>query len=532
MDGTMTALCGQCRKRVPASHEIRDGRVFLVKHCEACGRNEAMISTDAAAWQRKREIWGYTHDEVRNCNLHCNSCRTDHTPMVVLVEVTNRCNMNCPICIASIQSVGFDYHPPIEYFKNLFESMSRMDPRPFVDLYGGEPTMRHDLLDIVKLARKNDLKVRVVTNGLKLADEEYCRMLCECKVPLRVGFDGRHPEIYRRLRGTTSVYERKLKGLENLKKYSHRKHSMLVCLGKDVNDKYVGDLFDMLHEYGRVFEQVGFIPLKEDWHGGPEEAVNHTTPEDVERAIKSEVVDGNVDFIPAGLVHHLTRARAFFTDRKRSKNFMFAGSHPNCESMTFLVSDGKHYRSINHYMKIPLGDLTQEIIRRSRTLNERLGRLDPKKFFQRWYGRCLTVKTFLPIGLKAPNFRAIFRGNPLVAIGKIIVGTVRGERVWQALRRVTGIPSFLRVGVLPFEEYLSVDGQRLANCKGVFAYEDVRDGSVRYIPVCTWFLYRQEILKTIAEKYGVASPPAKASAPAEPESAAEAQKVLHRSGTT
>jgi len=503
LDNT-TALCGHCRNRVPAGHEVRDGSVYLVKDCPTCGRTETRISSDAVAWQRKRDIWGYDGQKEKGCQLHCNSCQTNHEPMVILVEVTNRCNMDCPICIASIQSVGFDYHPPIEYFKKLFESMSKLDPKPFVELYGGEPTLRSDLIDIVRLARKNDLKVRVVTNGLKMADEEYMKMLCQYKVPLRIGFDGRDPEIYQKLRGTTHVYEPKLKGLENLKKFSKRKHAILCCLGRKVNDQHVGDMFDMCHEYRDVIEQIGFIPLKEDWHTGPEGNDRQTTPEDAERAIKDGVADGNVDFIPAGIVHCLAKARTFFTDRKRSKNFMFAGSHPNCESMTFLVSDGKKYRSINHYLKIPLGELTREIIARARKLDERLDRMNPKKFLDRWCGRFLVVKTFIGIGLKAPNYRAIFRGNPLIALGKILLGTLRGERVWQALRRVTSIPSFLRVGVLPFEEYLSVDGQRLENCKGVFVYEDVKDGQVKYIPVCTWFLYRKEILRTISEKYGVA----------------------------
>lgn len=300
MFGDTIALCGHCRDRVPARHEIRDGEVFLVKECPVCGRSETRISSDAAAWRRKRELWGYQAPAAGGCHLHCDVCRVDHEPRVVLVEMTNRCNMNCPVCIATVQSVGFDYHLPRAYFEKIFEALGRQNPKPFVEFYGGEPTLRADLIDLIRLARKYKLKVRVVTNGLKLADEEYCRSLCEINVSFRFGFDGRHPEIYRRLRGTTNVYEPKLRALANLNRYSRRKSAILCCLGLNVNDRHVGDLFDLCHEYRDTIDQIGFIPLKEDWHTGPTPADRQTTPEDAERAVKAAVPEGRTDFIPRG----------------------------------------------------------------------------------------------------------------------------------------------------------------------------------------------------------------------------------------
>jgi uncharacterized radical SAM superfamily Fe-S cluster-containing enzyme len=422
--------------------------------------------------------------------------------------------MNCPICIASIQTVGFDYHPPLEYFDKVFAGLSKLNPRPFVDLYGGEPTVRADLVDVIKLARRHKLKVRLVTNGLKLADEAYCKKICDVRVPMRLSFDGLNPETYLKLRGDASVLQTKLQALANIKKFSHRKHSILTCLGKDTD---IASVFNLCHDYGTVIDQLGIIPLKEDWHMGPERLEHpQMTPEDVENAVKSAVPDGQVNFISAGLVHCLALTRSFFTERKISKNFMFAGSHPNCESMTFLVSDGQKYRSINHYLKIPLDTLAEEVIRRGQKLNERLSTLNPKKFLHRWLGRLLTLKTFLPVALRAINFHAIFRGNPCLAILKTLIAPLNGQRIWDALRQVTSIPYFLRVGVLPFEEYLAVDAQRLANCKGLFAYEDVQDGQIKFIPVCTWFLYRKAILKTIADKYGVAPTKISQAAPSLP----------------
>jgi uncharacterized radical SAM superfamily Fe-S cluster-containing enzyme len=497
-----TGICGKCMGDAPATHTIRDGKVYLTKDCPTCGITEALISSNAQAWQRKREVWGYDPQKAGNCNLQCGSCSTDHVPWIAFIETTNRCNMQCPMCIASVP-IGTDYHPPLEYFDKLLKKLSTLKVKPFVELYGGEPTVRDDLLDIINMARSYGLRPRVVTNGLKLADEEYCRKLCETKSRFRFSFDGRNPEIYRKMRRSEGAYQKKLKALENIKKYNKYKHTILSCVGVGINDDYVGDLIEMCHEYRDVFDELGIIPLKQDFDPGSGGTDMTTTVEDVEAAVQNSVPDGQVEFIPAGLAHFFTPSRSFFTNRLSDK-FMFGGTHPNCESATFLVSDGQKYRSINHYMKIPLGQLAEIAGRRTKKLNERLARYNPEKFFDRCIAKVFIGITFLPF-VRIPNYRAIFKGKPVRGLLRVLWGAIRGERAERALSRVSGISRVLRVGVLPFEQYQAVESNRLANCKGAFVFEDTKDGQIKFIPTCTWFRFRQNVLKSITAKYGVAS---------------------------
>jgi 7,8-dihydro-6-hydroxymethylpterin dimethyltransferase len=497
-------LCGNCRGQVPAKHTIRDGKVYLTKDCPACGTTEALVSSNAEVWQRKREVWGYDPNKDSHCNLRCGSCIKDHTPAIVFIETTNRCNMQCPICIASVQA-GTEYHPPLEYFEKLFKKLATFKIKPFVELYGGEPTVRDDLFDIIKMAKSYGLRPRVVTNGLKLADENYCRKLCETKVRLRVSFDGSNPEIYRRMRRSEGAYDKKLKALENIKKYNRYKHTILSCVGCGFNDDYVGDMIEVCHKYVDAFDELGIIPLKQDLTPDVSGMDTPTTIEDIEAAVQKSVPDGQVEFISAGLVHFLTPARSFFTKNRQSDKFMFGGAHPNCESATFLVSDGQKYRSINHYLKIPLSKLTEVVNNRTKKLNERLLRYDPEKFLDRWLARVIIVKALTPLIWISPDYNAIFKGRPIRGIMRLLLGVLKGERFEYALSRVSGIPRVLRVGVLPFEQYQAVESNRLANCKGAFVYEDTADGQIKFIPTCTWFLYRQEVLKSITAKYGIVS---------------------------
>jgi len=69
-------ICEKCRKPVPATHVIRDGQVYIVKDCPDCGTTEALISTNAAVWQRKREVWHFDPEAVGECGLNCLTCST------------------------------------------------------------------------------------------------------------------------------------------------------------------------------------------------------------------------------------------------------------------------------------------------------------------------------------------------------------------------------------------------------------------------------------------------------------------------
>ena len=493
-------ICGHCKARTPAEFVARDGQVWIRKDCPTCGPTEALVSTDAAVWQRKGKLSGYMPAEPAACTMQCDRCAVNHKPNIVFVDVTNHCNMHCPICIATIRGMGFDFNPPLAYFDKVFAALSRLDPKPTVQLFGGEPTVREDLLDIIALGRRHGLKPHILTNGVRLADEAYCRQLCRAGVPMRVAFDGRSPDIYERLRGDRGAYEKKLKGHENLKKYRHRKHSILACAAWGFNDRYIGDLFQFCHDNRDLISDVGLIPLTENWNPGDFEVGVHTTIEDVEKMVQQSVPGGDVEFVPAGLSYAFRKPRSFFQRDSLSEVLLLAGVHPNCESMTVLVSDGQTYRSINHYLKRPLSQVALEFVARSKQIEPQLDRLDPHRFFECLRGQYLILRT---LGWWGVRTLRVWRLKPIRSLARAI-----GGRLFYKLAKLTGFNvrrprRMIRVAVLPIEEQHSIDAARLRNCKAVFAYEDVEDEQIKYFPACSWYPFRNALLEKISEKYGV-----------------------------
>lgn len=492
-------VCEHCGERVPAGFQIREGRVYLHKYCPRCGESEALVSSDAAVWQAKRDLMGFIAPQP--CSMQCNGCQENHHPGVVFLEVTNRCNMNCPICIANVPGMGFDFHPPLEYFERIFAHLATFDPLPKVELFGGEPTVRNDLIDIINLGRKYELRPRVVTNGIRLADEEYCKALCKARVRFRIAIDGRSPEIYQRLRNNPGALAKKLKAIENLKKYTRRKHSLLCCAAKGVNDQAMADLIACCHENMEVFNELALLPLAETWDPSKYEGPPATTPEDAEEMIKNAVPGGGVEFIPAGLTHHLRLLRSFFRPSSLSDRLMFGGAHPNCESLALLASDGTCYRSLNHYFRMSYRQIVDEALEIIKRINPKLARLDPRRTLQRLRGQLIIIAAFLPLARRAVSFKRLFRGHPVLNPLRMGLNVILGRKERGFFYKYMDPPRILGVIILPFEEPKGMNASRLRSCKAAFVYEDVDTGTIKSSPACTWTLYRDAHLKKIAAKY-------------------------------
>jgi molybdenum cofactor biosynthesis enzyme MoaA len=460
-----------------------------------------MVSSNAARWQEKRDLYRYDpRNAPLECTLKCDDCNQGHRPKLVFVDVTNRCNLNCPICLANVPAMGFVFDPPLSYFARIFDELERWDPKPRVELFGGEPTVREDIFEIIRMARDRGLAVSLVTNSVSLADEDYCKRVCSAKVDLLLAFDGRDPVIYETMRGSRSCYEKKLQALDNVRKHSRRKHTIVCTVAHNLNDRHMKDYFEFIHGYLSITRRLFFIPLAEMWEGDLYDAEVMTTPEDCEQILRDAFEDEPLEFLPAGLLSHIVPAARLFG----KSSIRFAGVHPNCESATFLVSDGERYHPLSFILKRPLADVAPDLIDRAEKANPRMAALDPDKPFQRLWGQLLVLRAFGGLALGAFDFRKIMKGNRLLGILRLFGGLLLGRHLKEQVRRHTNVPDGVAVTILPFEERHSVESARLAQCTAGFAYVDPDTDQVETVPFCMWTFYRQDTLRRIADRYAQA----------------------------
>jgi len=425
-------------------------------------------------------------------------------PRLLFLDVTNHCNMNCPICIANIPGMGFEFNPPLEYFEKVFAIVGQWEPKPRVQLFGGEPTVRDDLFEIIAIAKRHGVLVSVNTNGLKLADEDYCRRMCEANVPLLIGFDGTDPEIYQKLRHTRAPCAKKLQAFANLRKLSSRHHAIVCAVAWGVNDEHMAELLQFIHGYRDVIKRVSLVPLAELWDEGDFEIDRMTTPEDVEHIVDDAFPDEPVEFLPAGFSTLLAPAHKFFS----KGTLRFEGVHPNCESGTYFISDGERFRPLSYFLKRPVKELAADFVARAGKVNARLARLDRDKWFQRWRGRLLAVRVFGGLVLRSVRFDRLFRGNPLLGVLRILGGLLIGRSMKTQVRKHTYAHDSILCLVLPFEEIHSIEAERLTRCPVGFCYLDPETDDVKTVPFCAWSLYRKDTYRRITEKHGTAAKPA------------------------
>jgi len=505
------AFCNSCGRLVPSRRVRREGKVFLVKDCPDCGPTETYISCDAERHFAKRDL--DAGHQYRGCNLNCPGCDHQRRPMYTFVNVTNGCNLNCPICCDNVPSLGFPFEPPLEYFDKIFKHLSQYEnPKPTIVLFGGEPTVREDLFDIIALARSYGFRTRVLTNALKLADERYCRKLVESRTTIGVSYDGKNTEMYRTLRGTDRIIRLKQKAIENLSRIgkTRRVRAILIsCLAKGLNEGELPELLELCHEHRHIFRDIYLMPLahmwkKEDWGYEPD----RMTTEDVECLVDEAFPDYRIDFLPVGFLAQFQTVAKYIG----KSPVPYRGAHPNCESSYFLISNGEKYLPLTHYLKGTFLELARTFVKVEERLAGRekrwekapvgraLGRLRLKEPMLRLLG----LADILLGVLRHVRLGRLFQGKgpaKLLHAALVPIELLVGRKPSKVMASHTEVQGHLHIMVLPLEDNYMLETDRLERCPTLHAYYDPRSEQVKYVPVCAWRLHNVKLLRNITDYY-------------------------------
>ncbi|MEM7796064.1 MAG: radical SAM protein, partial [Cyanobacteria bacterium P01_C01_bin.118] len=102
------SLCSRCLNKVEAKVIFQDGGVYLAKHCPTHGREEVLIADDIDYYRQTQTFikpgdipLKFNTPIKYGCPYDCGLC-PDHEQhsCLTLIELTDRCNLTCPICYA------------------------------------------------------------------------------------------------------------------------------------------------------------------------------------------------------------------------------------------------------------------------------------------------------------------------------------------------------------------------------------------------------------------------------------------------
>ena len=261
------SLCPVCLKKIPARYERIDGKAYMLKTCPEHGDFKVLFWRDADMYESwmAQGIHAPAKDrgkpEKLGCPYDCGLCDEHRSGTCTsILEITYRCNMNCAVCFADANAEKFE--PDIGQIRNMYAAALGSNRFCSVQLSGGEPTVRDDLPEIIKLGKDMGVvHLQVNTNGIRIANDiEYLRAMKDAGLDLiYLQFDGLDDAIYREIR-TRDMLDIKLRAIENCEKLGVGILLVPVVI-PGVNLHRIGEIVEFAKAHIPTIKGIHFQPV-------------------------------------------------------------------------------------------------------------------------------------------------------------------------------------------------------------------------------------------------------------------------------
>jgi len=273
------SVCSKCLTKVEAKIIFRDDCVYLVKHCPTHGHEEVLIADDIDYYKLSQQFIKPGDMPLRfntpikyGCPYDCGLC-PDHEQhsCLTLIELTDRCNLSCPICYADsgVEEVSNisdrpRKHRTLEHIEMMLDAVVANEGEPqIVQLSGGEPTIHPEFFEVMDLVKSKPIKhLMINTNGIRIAKERnFCDRLSQYKpgIEIYLQFDSFEKSTLEELRGV-DLREIREKAIAHLNEYNIST-TLVVTLKKGLNDSEIGKIIEYALQQ-KCVRGVTFQPIQ------------------------------------------------------------------------------------------------------------------------------------------------------------------------------------------------------------------------------------------------------------------------------
>jgi len=324
------ALCPICQATIKATKVQEGQNVYLEKDCPTHGHFKTLIAKDAARFfDQTYDVPGKSFQaSVKfkgHCGPDCGWCEQHRQHICTgLIEITNACNLNCPICYFGEKGPT---HISLEEFKERLATLIQVEQGKLdvLQISGGECLIHPEFIPILKHALKAKVgRILVNTNGLGLLqDEAIFKLIARHKdqVEIYLQFDGLDDHIYQALRGRPLLAEK----MAIIKKL--QEHKIKICLAVTVYQENLGQIPAILD-----------LAIK----------TKHISGITFQRMTKVGRATGSS--LPSVLQEDILLALANSGHMSYQDLIPLPCSHPNCTSLGFLFCQGDKVYSLGDYI--------------------------------------------------------------------------------------------------------------------------------------------------------------------------------------
>ena len=203
------------------------------------GKSARMHSYDIAA-ARNQGRWMLTFEKTAEVPPEW------HYERLGTAFILSTCPASCVMC--SVRKLYADRMTPLPTVYRILEEF-RLCGYTRVDYFGGEPTVRDDLAEIIYYATTLDCYSDIITNGIPLTSEVAAKIAKAGLSLCMVSLDAPDPEAHDTIRGVPGGYDMALAGL----------HAILEQPGVEVNIDTVilAQNYKIMHRQAELAAKIG-----------------------------------------------------------------------------------------------------------------------------------------------------------------------------------------------------------------------------------------------------------------------------------
>ncbi len=169
-------------------------------------------------------------------------------PVDAVIAVTNRCNAQCVMC--NIWKIKTNYDLPLAQLASLPTSLKD------INISGGEPFLRTDIVEIIEIIRKRCPQARIILSSNGLLSSRILKVMksvlaIDPRIGIAISVDGKEA-THNKIRGTKNASKRVLTTIEGLR-YLGMKNVRLAFTATQHNVSDLTHVYDLANTYGLQF---------------------------------------------------------------------------------------------------------------------------------------------------------------------------------------------------------------------------------------------------------------------------------------